>query len=200
VNLKLILMAVGAFVIGLGGSTATIVLRSPAKTTATAAADSLARTRADSLAHAANRGPETAQAAAQVAATPQPATTTPAASPDSAHGAPAAATAHGTPAAVTAAPGRTPGPDAPRSPSATAVAGASLASTDSPAGYRQVARVLAGMKPVDAAKIVAYLSDDQVEGILGQLGVRQAASLLSQLPTERAAALTRRIMKHTEAQ
>ena len=194
-NLKLILMAAGAFVIGLGGSTAAIVMRTPARTAAVAAADSLGTRHANALAQARTGG-----------------------AGDSAH-----ATAAATPLAVPAAPTHTLSPDAapaasphPVGPDATPATAApppsvralpspplpsnSLTAAEGPAGYRQVARVLSSMKPADAAKIVAYLSDDQLEGIFGQLGVRQAASLMSQLPTERAAAMSRRIMKHTEAQ
>ena len=163
-NMKLILMAVGAFVLGLGGSTAAVVMTAPAKHAA--AADS-------SAVHGA---PVTADSAATHTATAAP-------------------------AAVPATP--------PQPPSESTIAQglahedsrttASTASMESPAGYRQVARVLSSMKPADAAKIAAFLTDDQVEGILGQLGVRQAASLLTQLPTERAASLSKRIMIHTEA-
>jgi len=60
--------------------------------------------------------------------------------------------------------------------------------------YGQVARMLTNLKPAQAAQIMQYLSDDQVEGILCSLAVRQAATLLAQLPSERAAALSRRLM------
>jgi flagellar motility protein MotE (MotC chaperone) len=57
-----------------------------------------------------------------------------------------------------------------------------------------VARILINMKSAEAAKIMAYLGDDQVEGILRSMGVRQAAMILAQLPVERAAKLSRRLM------
>ena len=60
--------------------------------------------------------------------------------------------------------------------------------------YRPVARLLMNMKPADAGKVLSYLNDTQVEGILRALGARQAAVLLSQMPAERAAQLSRRLM------
>jgi hypothetical protein len=64
--------------------------------------------------------------------------------------------------------------------------------------YKTLARILATMRPADAAKILAYLSDDEVEGILRSLRVRQIATLLSELPTERAAALGQRLVDTRE--
>ena len=70
------------------------------------------------------------------------------------------------------------------------------AAAPEPENFTQVSKILSSMKPAEAAKILVYLSDDQVEGILRSLGVRQAAQMLTQLPTERAAALSRRLL-HT---
>ena len=162
-NINVILIAVGAFVVGLGGSTAVVVMRTPPHP-ATAAADSLAHAAAitDSL----------------KAATPvEPATA-----------------AHST--EPVGADSTAPAANVPMSPQAHAGIDAQIASAGEPEGYRQVARILSSMKADDAAKIAAYLTDDQVEGILGQLGVRQSASLLTSLPTARAAALSRRIIEH----
>lgn len=177
-NMKVIMLAVGAFVLGLGGSTAAVFMTAPVKPAPSAAAathggavqgaGAPAGAAATDSTHGAHAGPQPAS--------PEPAEQSTIAQ----HGANSTevnAAAHLAKLSNTA----------------------SHASTESPAGYRQVARVLSSMKPADAAKIAAYLTDDQVEGILGQLGVRQAASLLTELPTERAAALSKRIMKHTEA-
>jgi flagellar motility protein MotE (MotC chaperone) len=60
--------------------------------------------------------------------------------------------------------------------------------------YKQVGSILLNMKPVEAAKIVSYLNDDQVEGLLRSMSPRQAAGVLGQLPAERAAALSRRLL------
>ncbi len=65
---------------------------------------------------------------------------------------------------------------------------------DSQKALQQLARIFTSMKPAEAAKIMAFLSDSQVEGLLRQLGVRQAAQLLTELPTERAAVLSRRLL------
>ncbi len=60
--------------------------------------------------------------------------------------------------------------------------------------YKQVARVLSSMKPPEAAKVLALLSDAEVEGILRAVGPRQAADFLTNLPKDRAAALSRRLL------
>jgi hypothetical protein len=62
------------------------------------------------------------------------------------------------------------------------------------AAYKQVARVLSAMKPPEAAKVIAYLTDQEVEGILRSVGPRQAADFLTNLPKERAATLSRRLL------
>ena len=59
---------------------------------------------------------------------------------------------------------------------------------------KQVARVLSAMKPPEAAKVLAFLSDAEVEGILRAVGPRQAADFLTNLPKERAAHLSRRLL------
>jgi hypothetical protein len=60
--------------------------------------------------------------------------------------------------------------------------------------YKQVARVLSAMKPPEAAKVIAFLSDDEVEGLLRSVGPRQAADFLMNIPKERAALLSRRLL------
>lgn len=62
------------------------------------------------------------------------------------------------------------------------------------AAVKQVARVLSAMKAAEAAKVLAYLSDEEVEGILRAVGPRQAADFMTNLPKERAANLSRRLM------
>ncbi len=66
------------------------------------------------------------------------------------------------------------------------------------AAYKQVARVLAAMKPPQAAKVLTQLSDDEVEGILRAVGPRQAADFLANLSVERAGVLSRRLLKPDE--
>lgn len=80
-----------------------------------------------------------------------------------------------------------------------AVAGAAvpnvpLDGADRQVAYKQLARIFSNMKTTDAAKVLAYMSDEEVEGVLRQLGVRPAAGLLAALPKERAAALSRRLL------
>ena len=62
------------------------------------------------------------------------------------------------------------------------------------AAVKQVARVLSSMKATEAAKVLAFLSDEEVEGILRAVGPRQAADFMTNLPKARAAALSRRLM------
>lgn len=62
------------------------------------------------------------------------------------------------------------------------------------AAYKQVARVLAAMKPPQAAEVLSHLSDDEVEGILRAVGPRQAADFLTNLSAERAGVLSRRLL------
>ena len=171
-NLKAILVAVGAFVLGLGGSTAVVVMRAPVKVSPAANSP----TQHPATTPATQVAPDSVAPTAPVQTAPTP---------------PAPSTST---AAVVPAPSAS---QAIRPASTDSTVTAVAAALGSAAGYRQVARVLSNMKPTDAGKIVAYLNDDQLEGILGQLGVRQAASLMAQLPTERAAAMSRRIIKHT---
>lgn len=62
------------------------------------------------------------------------------------------------------------------------------------AAYKQVARVLSAMKPPEAVKVIAYLNDDEVEGLLRALGPRQAADFLTNMSKERAGKLSRRLL------
>ena len=63
-----------------------------------------------------------------------------------------------------------------------------------PQDFARVGKILMNMKPVDAAAILKYLGDVQVEGVLRSLGPRQAAVILTALPTERAAQLSKRLL------
>jgi len=62
------------------------------------------------------------------------------------------------------------------------------------AEYRQLAKILASMKPKEAAGIMAYLTDEQAAGILRSLGVRDVAELLAAMPVERAAILSQQLI------
>lgn len=86
-----------------------------------------------------------------------------------------------------------------RPPAALPPTAPSVGSTADPiakaGAYKQVARVLSAMKPPEAAKVIAFLSDDEVEGLLRSVGPRQAADFLTNIPKERAALLSRRLLK-----
>lgn len=114
-------------------------------------------------------------------------------------------------AAVTAAvpPAPAPAPAAARvevdtagqdSTSAPAVTPAAITQQPAPspetlAREKTVAKVIAAMKPKDAAGLIANLSDDEVERIVRQLNAKQVAALLTALPQERAARLSRRLLE-----
>jgi folylpolyglutamate synthase/dihydropteroate synthase len=79
-------------------------------------------------------------------------------------------------------------------------ASASSAMTDAAArtqGFKQLGRIFASMKAEDAAKVMALMTDDEVEGVLRSLSPKEAANMIGQLPKERAAALSRRLLVAT---
>jgi len=177
--MRLAVIGVVAFLVGLGAATGVVVLRAPAPKPAVAAPGS-------SPADSSSESP------------PAPAAPAPAADPARAAG---TATATATTADSSAA---SPAAAASAADSTVAMAAAARPSLSrvavDPVGrraavYRQVARILTTMKPAEAAGIMSHLTDDQVEGIVRAVGVRQAAALLGQLPTERAAALSRRLIE-----
>ena len=181
--MKPVIFGVVAFVLGLGGSTGVMVLTTPVRLTA---ADSLAIARADTT-HAAHLpvAAPVAHAAAVVRA-PVPAVR------ESSVSKPVVAP-------PTAAVASTAGSQAPaimHVPAATeagvhAVRPANAPDVDS---YKQVGSILLNMKPAEAARIVSYLNDDQVEGLLRSMSPRQAAGVLGQLAPERGAVLSRRLL------
>jgi MgtE-like protein len=59
--------------------------------------------------------------------------------------------------------------------------------------YKQIAKIFANMKAADAAKVLSYMTDDEVQGVIEKLNVRQAAELMTKLPKDRVAALSRRL-------
>ncbi len=62
------------------------------------------------------------------------------------------------------------------------------------AAYQSLARIFAKMKPAEAAEVLLLMSNEEVEGVVRNLGVRQAASVMSSLPEQRAAELARRLL------
>jgi len=187
---KMILFASIALVVGLGAGTTVGVMTAPppSRVSATAKPDS------SSVAVASHGGAPGGAAINAVPASSGPSPIVPATSP-----APAPVTPAAAPASAAAPPTAGAAPGAGPAPPAGTTAGVRPAITPAEAqqlSYKQVARILSNMNPQDAVKILAYLQDEHVQGILQELGVRQAASLLSQLPTERAARLSERIMHH----
>jgi hypothetical protein len=185
--MKLVIMGVVAFLISLGGTTGALVMK--ARKTQPPAVDSVAHrdsaaAPADSAAvHVADQPNDTASAA------PLADPSHPAAHESApAHGTDSAGTADSTDPA-----GATQSVLAARPP-APAVGESAEAEKLEAASYKQLARIFANMKTTDAAKVLAYMSDEEVEGVLRQLGVRPAAGLLAALPKERAAALSRRLL------
>ncbi len=174
------LFAVVAFVLSLGGTTAVMVKRAPHAQLAAVVApkDSTAVSPrgpgkpVDSTAHA--------KAAADSGAVQKDS----AATRDSV-ARPAASGAQAAPVMKAAAP-------APAGPKSAPRVSADPAAKQ--AAVKQVARVLSAMKAAEAAKVLAFLSDDEVEGILRAVGPRQAADFMTNLPKDRAAALSRRLM------
>ncbi len=84
-------------------------------------------------------------------------------------------------------------PPAPAADSARVSPAAGAAQTVKP-NYRQLGRILTNMPAAEAVAVLTLLRDDEVEGILRQVGVRQAAALLAGMPKERAADLSRRLL------
>ena len=181
--MKPVIFGVLAFVLGLGGSTGVMVLTTPVRLTAV---DSLVIARAVTT-HAAHLPVAAPLAhAAPVVTAPAPV----ARESSSAAPAPARAT---TALASTAG---SPAPTVTHVPPAATPAPAASRPANSPdvESFKQVGSILLNMKPAEAAKIVSYLNDDQVEGLLRSMSPRQAAGVLGQLSPERGAALSRRLL------
>jgi hypothetical protein len=191
--MRLAFFGIVAFVLGLSGSTGVLVFTAPAHSPA---ADSLAVRQARAAAAARDAGtapPLVAVAPATSVQVPVP-VRMPA---DTATGHPApgaaiaavAATAEGAHAPVV-----TRVPPALVNAAAAPAAAARTPLAPGAESFKQVGSILLNMKPAEAARIVAYLNDDQVEGLLRSMSTRQAAVVFAQLPPERAAALSKRLL------
>lgn len=192
--MKLVIFGVAAFVIGLGGTTGGLVLTAPKLPPG---ADSLiAAAHADTT----NHGEAGGHAAAAAPAAEHPAAAAEAAphgegapaDPAAGHDAAAAATeapAHGVEAATTSS-----APVVEPVHAMPSMAPLSRSNEPDPETYKQVGSILLNMKPAEAAKIMGYLNDTQIEGLLRSMSPRNAATVLSQMPPERAAALSRRLL------
>ena len=88
-------------------------------------------------------------------------------------------------------------PMAPSPPSAPAAPSAPPAIHDSvlPArDFARLAKLLSAMPAPQAAELLGFLDDGDVEGVLRALGLRQAAGILGALPKPRAAIMSRRLL------
>ena len=164
--MRAVLVGLAAFAVGLGGGTGLGLLRRPT-----------------------GHAPAAHPAATDSTSAPHPVPDT-AAHPDSAAGTEAARPAPAPPPADSTAAGA--GSEVPARPATPA----DRSPAEVAQAYDQVARILAGMKPAEAGKVLAHLSDTQIEGLIRQVSPRQAARLLSLIPPERAGALSRRLLDH----
>jgi hypothetical protein len=181
--MRIVIFGALAFVLGLSGSTGVLVFTAPAHSPA---ADSLALAKAH--AHAPASAPLVAVAPAPVAVSPTASVRVPV----PVHMAPDTNAARPTPPTTIAAAAAEPhAPVVTRVPPAVAALAAPVPNTET---YKQVGSILLNMKPAEAAHIVAYLNDDQLEGLLRSMSARQAAVVFAQLPAERGAALSRRLL------
>lgn len=190
-NIKVIIFAVAALLVGLGGGTAAVVLTAPkhaASDSSHAAADSLGEMPKDaarhSVEHALAAGSDSARDHVETIMAPT----------GDATGQVAAAPHGPQPVAPVTAPGAKPAPPnthaAALGDDKSHVVGASMASTPG----ANMTGIFSNMKPAEAARILALLSDDQAADILRQFEPRQAAGILTQLPADRAAAVSRRLL------
>jgi hypothetical protein len=62
---------------------------------------------------------------------------------------------------------------------------------EGPAEFKQLAKILANMKPAEAAGILGHLTDEQVASVFGSMNPRAAALVLAEIPPERGAAVGR---------
>ena len=64
---------------------------------------------------------------------------------------------------------------------------------------RRLAKIFGNMSPKDAARVLLQMGDDDVQTILSYLGDRQAAAILVNFPPQRAALIGRAAMRPTGA-
>ena len=180
-NPMLIIAGVVAFVLGLAGGTAVRVMTAPKHAVVAAAADST---------HAVHGKGAHADSGAALAHAAAADTAAHAADPHAMPAAEGAPDAHAVDAHAAAA----------KAPVVERVkpAPAAVDPADQAQAFKSVGNILLNMKPAETGKILEYMSDDHVEGILRQMGPRQAAVVLAQLPAERAAGLSRRLLHPKE--
>ena len=168
--MKLPILGVIAFALGVAGATGAVVMLGPKPEVPPAAHDSTA-TKADSLVKSDSAHAKSDSAVHQASA---PAHETSETTAVTGTHAPSASSVSGTPpaAAVLPAPGTTaPGRD-----------------------FAKLARLLSAMPAPQAAELLGFLDDNDVEGVLRALGLRQAVGIFGALPKPRAAIMSRRLL------
>ena len=168
--MKLPILGVIAFALGVAGATGAVVMLGPKPEVLPAAHDSTA-TKADSLVKPDSAHAKSDSAVHQVSA---PAHETSETTAVTGTHTPSASSVSGTPpaAAVLPAPGTTaPGRD-----------------------FAKLARLLSAMPAPQAAELLGFLDDNDVEGVLRALGLRQAVGIFGALPKPRAAVMSRRLL------
>ncbi len=187
--MKAILLGLAAFALSLAATTAAVVkLHRPVPVPVVKADTAGKKAPADTVAKP--RTPDsTVKAAAESSAvkTPAPRDSSVSAKRDT-------TTPARTDSTVPVSAGPTPGPGHGPAPALAALAARMTDPKQREQAYKQVARIFSAMKPPEAAKVLAFLSDEEVEGILRAVGPRQAADFMTNLPKERAAVLSRRLL------
>lgn len=65
------------------------------------------------------------------------------------------------------------------------------------AALKRLGRIFMAMKPQDAAEVLNYLNDREVEAILFQVRDKEAAEILGHFPADRAAILSRSVLSRS---
>jgi hypothetical protein len=94
---------------------------------------------------------------------------------------------------VTRAPAKETAAEAETNPSeaiAESTGGAAEGGND-PAEFKQLAKILANMKAVEAGRILEHLTDEQVASVFASMNPRAAALVLAEIPPERGASVGR---------
>jgi folylpolyglutamate synthase/dihydropteroate synthase len=200
--MKPVILGVAGLLLGLGGGTGVTMMKNKKLQAQVAVVAAEAAGKGEKKPHAAATGDSSHVADSSHAASPAD-TTTAHAEPDA--GIPSAALAPAKP--VEAAHGAETKAPATASAATPAMgkgevrpARAPAAKPDSAqraAGFKQLARIFGSMKAADAVKVMALMTDDEVDGVLRSLGPKQAADLMGEFPKERAAALSRRLLVAT---
>jgi hypothetical protein len=84
-------------------------------------------------------------------------------------------------------------------PSVTPVVTAGTKDTVVEASERRIAKVFTSMDPKQAAKVLEHMDDNDVQVILGYVGVKQAAAIMAALDPDRVAKLSKLAMQSSKS-